>query len=88
MNAAGVRHHDLNVKNVLLASSPEGLVAYLLDVDRVTFGVPNAADVREGNIARLLRSARKWRDEHGSVFEERELDLRLDSLAPATRDSC
>jgi 3-deoxy-D-manno-octulosonic acid kinase len=38
MNEAGVRHHDLNVKNVLLAPSQDGLSAYLLDVDRVTFG--------------------------------------------------
>jgi hypothetical protein len=73
MIAAGVRHHDLNVKNVLIAPSGEGLTAFLLDVDRVTFGSPGSRDVRAANVARLLRSARKWRDERGAVFDEREL---------------
>jgi len=73
MNAAGARHHDLNVKNVLLAPGADGLVAHLLDVDRVTFGAPGDPDVARGNVARLLRSARKWRDERGAVFAEEEL---------------
>jgi hypothetical protein len=73
LNAAGARHHDLNVKNVLLASGPAGLEAWVLDVDRVVFGQRNAASVRVGNAARLLRSARKWRDERGAVLDEREL---------------
>jgi len=73
MNDAGVRHHDLNVKNVLLAPNGAGQVAYLLDVDRVTFGVPKSGVVATGNAVRLLRSARKWRDERGAVFDEREI---------------
>ncbi|MFL5619218.1 MAG: lipopolysaccharide kinase InaA family protein [Gemmatimonadaceae bacterium] len=73
MSDAGVRHHDLNVKNVLLAPSQGELTAYLLDVDRVTFGTPRSAEVARANVARLLRSARKWRDERGALFDEREL---------------
>ncbi len=73
MNAAGVRHHDLNVKNVLLAPRADGLSAYLLDVDRVTFGARGSAEIARANVARLLRSARKWRDERGALFDEREL---------------
>jgi 3-deoxy-D-manno-octulosonic acid kinase len=73
LNAAGARHHDLNVKNVLLEPAHDGLVAWVLDVDRVVFGEPNAREVRQGNAARLLRSARKWRDERGAVFGESEL---------------
>ena len=73
MHAAGVRHHDLNVKNVLLARVGDELTAYLLDVDRVTFGPPSDARLLEGNVRRLLRSARKWRDERGATFDEREL---------------
>ena len=72
MNAAGVRHHDLNVKNVLLATGADRLGAYLLDVDRVTFAAPGDSGVAHGNVARLLRSARKWRDERGAVFDECE----------------
>jgi hypothetical protein len=78
LNAAGARHHDLNVKNVLIAPSARGLEAWLLDVDRVDFGQPDSAAVRGGNAARLLRSARKWRDVHGAVFDERELTALVD----------
>jgi 3-deoxy-D-manno-octulosonic acid kinase len=73
LNAAGARHHDLNVKNVLLTDGEGGLVAWVLDVDRVRFGQAHAASVRVGNAMRLLRSARKWRDEHGAVLDESEL---------------
>jgi hypothetical protein len=73
LNAAGARHHDLNVKNILLAPSAGELVAWVLDVDRVDFSERDSAAVRNGNAARLLRSARKWRDVHGAVFDEREM---------------
>jgi hypothetical protein len=73
LNAAGARHHDLNVKNVLLTDGEGGLVAWVLDVDRVRFGQAHAASIRVGNATRLLRSARKWRDERGAVLDEREL---------------
>lgn len=74
LSRAGARHHDLNVKNILLVPvAGGGLDAWVLDVDRVTFGTTNAEAVRRGNAARLLRSARKWRDELGAAFDEREL---------------
>jgi aminoglycoside phosphotransferase (APT) family kinase protein len=73
MSESGVRHHDLNVKNVLIAPSEGGLRAHLLDVDRVTFGAPGSEAVARGNVERLLRSARKWRERHGAEFDEREL---------------
>jgi 3-deoxy-D-manno-octulosonic acid kinase len=75
LNAAGARHHDLNVKNILLTDGESGLVAWVLDVDRVRFGRAHAASVRVGNAMRLLRSARKWRDERGALFDEAELEL-------------
>ena len=77
LNAAGARHHDLNVKNILLAPGERGLEAWVLDVDRVDFGEPGSAAVRAGNAARLLRSARKWREKHGARFEEREMGALL-----------
>ena len=81
MNDTGVRHHDLNVKNVLIAASEDGLTAWLLDVDRVTFGAPGSEEVARGNVERLLRSARKWRDRHGARYDERELAELLEPLA-------
>jgi hypothetical protein len=73
LNDAGARHHDLNVKNILLAPSRRGLAAWVLDVDRVDFGERDSVAVRRGNAERLLRSARKWRELHGALFDEREL---------------
>jgi hypothetical protein len=71
--AAGARHHDLNVKNVLLTNAGSGLEAWVLDVDRVRFGVAGSPAVERGNRERLLRSAAKWRDQWGAEFEGREL---------------
>lgn len=73
LNLAGARHHDLNVKNILLAPLDGRLAAWVLDVDRVDFGEPDSPTVRRGNAERLLRSARKWRDVHGALFDEAEL---------------
>ncbi|MDB4913005.1 MAG: lipopolysaccharide kinase [Gemmatimonadetes bacterium] len=70
LNAVGARHHDLNVKNVLLAREQGALVAYVLDVDRVVFEERGSPFVALGNARRLLRSARKWRDEHSALFDE------------------
>lgn len=74
LNAAGARHHDLNVKNILLSVGATGLAAWVLDVDRVDFGERDSAAVREGNAARLVRSARKWRDLHGAMIDEAALE--------------
>ena len=83
LNSAGARHRDLNVKNVLLADVGGELIAHVLDVDRVTFAPSGATSVRSGNASRLLRSARKWRDEYGAVFDERELSALGTGLDPA-----
>lgn len=80
---AGARHEDLNLKNVLIsrASSPAGQpiepTAYAIDVDRVSFGHPRVRTM-EANIARLARSARKWR-------RGRELPVDEDQLAALAR---
>jgi tRNA A-37 threonylcarbamoyl transferase component Bud32 len=73
MHAAGARHHDLNVKNVLLAPSADGLMAHVLDVDRVELGRAGDDRLHTANVQRLRRSARKWRDERGATYDEREL---------------
>ncbi len=70
LSAAGARHHDLNVKNVLLRERGDTLEAFVLDVDRVTF---EPTDPTAANLARLSRSARKWRDRQGASVGESEL---------------
>jgi hypothetical protein len=82
MNRAMARHHDLNVKNVLLRDGADGSVdAFVLDVDRVAF-VSGTDVALEANVARLLRSARKWQTRHGAPVTAAELD----ALAAAVRD--
>lgn len=70
LSAAGARHHDLNVKNVLLHDHGDSMEAFVLDVDRVTF---ESGDVMTANVARLSRSARKWRERQGASVDESEL---------------
>jgi 3-deoxy-D-manno-octulosonic acid kinase len=70
---AGARHHDLNVKNILLQHIPgRGFEALALDVDRVEFSADRDA-VNEANITRLLRSARKWQQERGARIADADL---------------
>lgn len=76
LSACGARHHDLNLKNVLLASDPhrtDVLAAYVLDVDRVEFGRPGDSRITERNLDRFMRSARKWHELYGARVEEAEL---------------
>lgn len=70
---AGARHADLNVKNVLLRRRADAtLDALVLDVDRVELG-GSFEQARDANLARLMRSARKWRDLRGARVTETEL---------------
>lgn len=78
----GARHHDLNAKNVLVHHSDDLMLeALVLDVDRVTFD-DGVNDAREQNLARLLRSARKWQLHQGA----RVTDAELDDFAALVRD--
>jgi 3-deoxy-D-manno-octulosonic acid kinase len=76
MGAAGVRHPDLNLKNVLLSPAGNGkdrTEALLLDLDRVSFGAPGDSRIADANLQRLARSARKWRDLYGAAVDEDDL---------------
>lgn len=75
LSAVGAHHVDLNIKNVLLhtAGPDDGaLEAMVLDLDRVRFDEPEI--VFDWNLERLLRSARKWREERGALVTQAELD--------------
>ena len=75
LSRAGARHHDLNVKNILVA----GDNGFVLDVDRVVLGEPPTAALT-ANLARLIRSLRKWREQLGAPITEPEI-ARLESDA-------
>jgi len=80
---AGARHEDLNLKNILISrpvmpnGEPGEPSAYAIDVDRVSFGHPRVRTM-EANVARLARSARKWR-------RGRDLPIDEDQLAALAR---
>jgi hypothetical protein len=83
LSAVGAHHPDLNVKNVLLQSRGDGALAgYILDVDRIAF-LDDSALALDRNVARLLRSAQKWRVDYGARVTEAELG----TLAAACRSS-
>jgi hypothetical protein len=69
----GARHQDLNVKNILLAEDVDGVRAYVLDVDRVSFHAPGDVAILEQNLERFARSARKWREQRHAKISEEEL---------------
>jgi hypothetical protein len=73
LNEIGARHHDLNVKNVLLRHAPRGgLEAFVLDVDRVEF-VRVDGKAAAANAARLIRSAKKWQTDRGASISDAEI---------------
>ena len=74
LGRCGARHPDLNLKNVLLAPAPDGTTAaWVLDVDRVTWGRAGDPAVTRANVARLTSSARKWRELYGAAIGDDEL---------------
>ncbi len=74
LSEAGARHHDLNVKNVLLHDRPDAQrEALVIDVDRVKFG-GRESEILDANLERLLRSARKWQELYGAPVTDAELE--------------
>ncbi|HZD06459.1 MAG TPA: lipopolysaccharide kinase InaA family protein, partial [Longimicrobiales bacterium] len=59
MAAAGVRHPDLNARNVLVSSTERGLRALLLDLDRCAVTRAPEPVASGPMVERLLRSIRK-----------------------------
>ena len=75
LSTGGVRHHDLNVKNILIRRMRDDLtVAYALDVDRVEFDCTRR-DAYAGNRARLRRSVEKWRRTRGARINDAEVSF-------------
>jgi hypothetical protein len=68
LSGVGARHYDLNAKNVLLTRE----MAFVLDVDRVSLGGPPVAALT-GNLNRLTRSLRKWRDHFHARISEHDI---------------
>jgi len=61
---AGIRHMDLNMKNVLITGSQNRPHAWVLDLDRATVRAKGRADA-EAMFRRLQRSIEKWERRRG-----------------------
>ena len=73
MARGGVRHPDLNLKNILISRSASGaLHAYLLDVDRVQIDSARAR-AAAANAARLTRSTARWRDRRAAAITDADV---------------
>ncbi|HSR42729.1 MAG TPA: lipopolysaccharide kinase InaA family protein [Longimicrobiales bacterium] len=72
MAAAGLRHPDLNARNVLLTPSDGGLRALLLDLDRCSVEPARRPTPALAMLARLRRSLAKLAAARGAVGPSRE----------------
>ena len=81
MQAAGARHPDLNVKNILISHTGGAPLAWVLDVDRVEFGQAGDAGLARRNAHRLRRSLGKWRARHGLDVSESHWARLVDGAA-------
>jgi 3-deoxy-D-manno-octulosonic acid kinase len=71
---AGVRHADLNLRNILVRSSGGAVDALLLDLDRAEVGdAPVSDDARAAMLRRLHRSRRKLESAAGVEASATEL---------------
>lgn len=72
MAAAGIRHRDMNARNVLLEWRGVAPRAHLLDLDRCVVA-PTIGSVSTGAMhQRLLRSLRKWEKRTGFRITDKE----------------
>lgn len=82
---AGVRHPDLNVKNVLIEQAAGGKsLAWALDVDTVRFRTPGDPRVAAANAERLARSLTKWRRLYGMPISDAEIAALRSAAAIST----
>jgi tRNA A-37 threonylcarbamoyl transferase component Bud32 len=64
MHAAGFRHADLNLANLVVAPAADGPFVHVVDLDGGRFEAPLGTRSAGRNLARLLRSWEKWVEPH------------------------
>ena len=77
MTEHGIRHPDLNARNILLAQSSHGMEAILLDLDRCAIGRPSAPGDGHGLRRRLARSIRKLQRTRSGGLSGEEMEVIL-----------
>ena len=77
MAERGIRHPDLNARNILLAQSSHGMEAILLDLDRCVIGSRSASGDGPGLRRRLARSIRKLQRTRPGGLSDEEMKVIL-----------
>jgi len=73
----GIRHPDLNARNILLTQTSHGMEAVLLDLDRCVVGGPVAAGDSDRLRLRLARSIRKLQRARSGGLSDEEMEIIL-----------
>jgi 3-deoxy-D-manno-octulosonic acid kinase len=73
----GIRHPDLNARNILLAQTSQGLEAILLDLDRCVVGGPPSPGDGNRLRQRLARSVRKLQRTRSGDLSDEEMEIIL-----------
>ncbi len=88
LTAAGARHPDLNIKNILIQRLDGGAAhAQVIDVDRVWFDRPGRSLVTRRNLERLTRSLHKWRRVHGLQVDDFDIQSIADAVHALVDDA-
>ena len=77
MTEHGIRHPDLNARNILLAQSSHGMEAILLDLDRCVIEGTSAPDGGQRLRRRLVRSIRKLQHSRSGGLSDEEMEAIL-----------
>ncbi len=77
MTEHGIRHPDLNARNILLAQSSHGMEAILLDLDRCVIDGTSAPDGGQRLRRRLARSIRKLQHSRSGGLSDEEMEAIL-----------
>ena len=77
MTEHGIRHPDLNARNILLAQSSHGMEAILLDLDRCVIDGTSAPDGGQRLRRRLVRSIRKLQHSRSGGLSDEEMEAIL-----------
>ncbi len=83
LHRAGVRHPDLNIKNILIRWGDEPLDAYILDIEKCKIEAGLSQRARRGMLSRFHRSIRKFEERTGERLSGEEWDSFLTSYAQA-----
>ena len=74
LHDVGLFHPDLNARNILIETTPEGLRAHILDLEKCRLEPPLGPHRRETMLKRLRRSLQKFESDSGKRLSDADLE--------------